>query len=99
MASGRPIVVSADAGSDVATLVESARCGHCVPPGDPAALAEAIMSLYGDPGQRQALGEAGRRYAEQHLSPKVVVDQYHRLLTEAATPQRRQSPRPIVPRA
>ncbi len=99
MASGRPIVISADADSDVAALVEGARCGRCVPPGNPAALADAILSLYHDPDQRQAMGEAGRRYAEQHLSPQVVVGQYHRLLTESATMRRRRAPRPLAPRA
>ncbi len=85
MSSGRPIIVSADAGSDVATLVHQSACGLCVPPGDPAALAEAILTLYVDPDLRQTMGKAGRCYAEQHLSPQVIVDQYHHLLTEVVT--------------
>jgi colanic acid biosynthesis glycosyl transferase WcaI len=88
MASGRPIIVSADAGSDVSTLVEHSQCGLCIPPGDSAALAEAILSLYANPGLRQTMGEAGRHYAEQHFAPQVIVDQYHHLLTEVVTAPR-----------
>jgi colanic acid biosynthesis glycosyl transferase WcaI len=84
MASGRPLIVAADAGSDVARLVESAGCGRAVPPGDPAALAAAVLELRADPALRARLGAAGRRHAEQHLAPQVVVQQYHDLLTDVA---------------
>lgn len=81
MASARPLLVAADADSDVARLVAAAGCGLSLPPGDPARLAEAILALRAYPARRASMGAAGRRYAEQHLSPQVVIDQYHDLLT------------------
>jgi glycosyltransferase involved in cell wall biosynthesis len=42
--------------------VEKAECGLCVEPENPDALAEAILTLYHDPGRRErtAEGERGR---------------------------------------
>ena len=65
----------------MARLVAAAGCGLSLPPGDPARLAEAILALRAYPARRASMGAAGRRYAEQHLSPQVVIDQYHDLLT------------------
>lgn len=93
MASGRPLIVAADAGSDVANLVETAGCGLSVPPGDPARLAAAILALRADPALRAAMGAAGRRHAEQRLSPEAVVQQYEDLLREVAA-ESRLSPAP-----
>jgi glycosyltransferase involved in cell wall biosynthesis len=62
MASGRPLVVS-----DVSALgsaVRDAGSGLVVPPGDAAALADALTRLT-DPRVRARLGSTGRRYVEQ----------------------------------
>lgn len=85
MASGRPLIASADPGSDVATLMAEAACGVCLPPGDPHILAQTIMALYANPALRATYGERGRRYAEQHLARTVVVDQYEQVLRKVAT--------------
>jgi glycosyltransferase involved in cell wall biosynthesis len=42
--------------------------GVLVPPGDSAALADAIVSLLDDPGRRQRLGEAGYRRVHEHFT-------------------------------
>lgn len=80
MASGRALLASADAGSDVWNLVAESGCGICVAPEDKTALAEAIFALYRDPAARAAMGQRGRAYAEQHYSKPVVVAQYEALL-------------------
>jgi glycosyltransferase involved in cell wall biosynthesis len=49
LASGRPLVVSVDEGSDTWNLVKQAEAGLCVPPEDPSALAQAILSLAQNP--------------------------------------------------
>lgn len=89
MASARPLIACADPGSDVARLVESTGCGLAIPAGDPARLAEAILLLRADPALRAAMGAAGRQYAEQHLAPQIVVEQYRALLAEVAAAGRR----------
>lgn len=88
MASGRPLIVAADVGSDVANLVEAAGCGLSVPPGDPGRLAAAILALRADPALRAAMGAAGRRHAEQRLSPEAVVQQYDELLRDVVSEAR-----------
>src|SRR5439155_4287329 len=42
-----------------------------VPPGDPRALADAILALYSDPAARHGLAAAGRRAYEASFSPAV----------------------------
>lgn len=57
MASGKPVVATADAGTGIADEVASA--GLVVPAGDAAALAAAIVALVDDPAQAAALGGRG----------------------------------------
>jgi colanic acid biosynthesis glycosyl transferase WcaI len=49
------------------------RCGRVVPPGDAAALAQAITTLLADPTQCAALGENARDYAMRHLARDAVL--------------------------
>lgn len=62
MACGRPVVVSAAGGA--AEIVESGHDALAVPPGDAAAMAEAIHRLAADPDLRTRVGAAGRGSAE-----------------------------------
>jgi colanic acid biosynthesis glycosyl transferase WcaI len=86
MASGRPLLASADASSDVANLVQDVHCGLCVTPGDANQLADAILTLYRDPALRWAMGQRGRQYAEHKLSCQVVVEQYQQLFAQIVAP-------------
>jgi colanic acid biosynthesis glycosyl transferase WcaI len=72
LASGRPVVVTADAGSDLAT--EVAGCGLTVPPGDAVAFASAIEILLDDARQRAALGSAARNRCEARWSRSNVLN-------------------------
>jgi phosphatidyl-myo-inositol alpha-mannosyltransferase len=61
MACGKPVVCSDIPGYRQVVDPD----GAClVPPSNPEALVEAIVSLWGDPARRQAMGEANRRRAE-----------------------------------
>lgn len=62
MAAGRPVVASAVGG--LPELIADGEQGLLVPPGDAAALAEALARCLGDTGLRDRLGESGRRRAE-----------------------------------
>jgi len=72
LASGRPVVACASAGSELAQAASSG--GRVVPPGDPEAFVAALKAFLGDATQRRECGEAGRRYALQHLDRRVVLD-------------------------
>jgi glycosyltransferase involved in cell wall biosynthesis len=75
MAAGLPVVASAVGG--VPEVVDDTT-GALVPPGDPAALASALVRLVADPGLRERLGNAGRRRAEHDFS----VDEFRRAHVE-----------------
>jgi colanic acid biosynthesis glycosyl transferase WcaI len=87
MASGRPLLASADPGSDVWNLVDSTACGICVEPEDAASLAQAVHTLYRDSAGREHMASEGRRQAEQTYSRQAVGSQYDELLRRVAPSQ------------
>jgi len=60
LASGVPCV-STELGTGTSFANQHGETGLVVPPGDPAALAQAINALLADPSMRQRMGEAGRQ--------------------------------------
>lgn len=73
MASGRPVVATARAGSDVA---DSARNGGIVvSPGDVKGVVRAILELLSDDTLRRDLGASGRAYALRNWEREAVLTQ------------------------
>lgn len=70
MACGRPVVASAVGG--LPDIVVDGETGVLVPPGDVAALRDALASLLADPDRRAAFGEAGRLRASAYDAPRVA---------------------------
>lgn len=66
MACGRPIILGA--GGQAQELLEAAGAGLAVPPEDPEALAQAIVTLANDTGLRDQYGTNGRGYVEVHCN-------------------------------
>jgi colanic acid biosynthesis glycosyl transferase WcaI len=78
LASARPVVATAKAGSQIAEVV--AQCGIAVPPGDASALATAVRALGTDLERRQRLGKAGRDYAVRTIDLSSVLREFERAL-------------------
>lgn len=74
LASGRPVVATANEGTEVAEVVES--CGLVVQPEDGPALAGAVKILALDAALRCKLGEAGRAYALKYLDKEIVLSNF-----------------------
>jgi len=74
LASGRPIIATAVAGTQVDQVVS--RCGIMVPPGDPNALAMAILRLARDHGARLRMGEAARNYALENSDSSRILREF-----------------------
>jgi glycosyltransferase involved in cell wall biosynthesis len=79
MAAGRPVVSTRVGG--VPDLVENGVAGLLVPPGDPAALAEAMTTLLADPQRRRLMGQAGRERVYPALSAQRLVRDIDQLYT------------------
>jgi colanic acid biosynthesis glycosyl transferase WcaI len=74
LASARPVVATAHAGTDLATVVET--CGLVVAPENPDAMAQAINTLANDQNMRETLGAAGYEYAHAHLDSEAVLGKF-----------------------
>jgi colanic acid biosynthesis glycosyl transferase WcaI len=82
LAAGRPVIVSADADSETAQLVNAASCGIAVPPGDVAAVAQAIRKAHAGEMDLDALGASGRAWVERNRGRDAAVDRYRKLLDD-----------------
>lgn len=82
LSSGRPVVATCAEGTEIARTVQG--YGRVVPPDDAAALAEALRQLAGDAAERQRLGQAARRFAEEHLHAGRVLQAWCDTLTALA---------------
>ena len=69
-----PIVATAVGGNG--EIVRDGGTGRLVPPGDPTALANAMLVLLRDPAQALALGQAARAWVEQHGSLEAMAMRY-----------------------
>lgn len=74
-------VIGAVAGEPALILREAGAL--VVPPEDPAALAEAIRTLAGDPELRAKMGRQGRDYVERHFDRAQLARQYREILQAA----------------
>lgn len=90
MAAGLPVVATDVGGIGEAVL--EGETGYLVPPGDPEALAERIVSLLIDPARARRLGEMGRERASRSFSPGALLSRtaalYERLLAESGASRR-----------
>jgi glycosyltransferase involved in cell wall biosynthesis len=78
LALGKPVVASQLGG--VPLVVKDGENGLLCAPGDPRALAVAIIRLLNDPAQRERLGRTARAVVEQDLTWAKVVQRLGRLL-------------------
>ena len=83
LAAGRPYVAAVDPSSEVATIARDHGCGVLAAPGDPDALAGAIVSLADDPATTHAMGQRARAAALQ-FDRRVAVLAYHDLFARVA---------------
>ncbi|MBV8436976.1 MAG: glycosyltransferase WbuB [Silvibacterium sp.] len=86
LASGRPVISTAAAGTEVAEVV--AGRGINVPPGDSDTLRRAVLTLVESEQMRTEMGRAARSFAEENLSREQVLRRFEmeimRLKAESA---------------
>lgn len=87
LASGKPVIAAA--GGDVATVVRDSAAGWAVPPGDVAAMANAIRAAYLSRDSLVEVGRRGRDYYTRQMSEAVSADRLVRALEAAVAPSAR----------
>lgn len=83
LASGRPVVATAEAGTGLANEVEG--CGLVVPPGDAAAFSSAILALIDDEPNWQELCENARQRAVGSWSKARILQRLNEQLIDRLT--------------
>lgn len=78
MAAGRPVILGID--GVIREVVETAGAGVPIPPGNAAALAEAIRSLAHNHQGCEDMGLRGRRYVEVHFDREVQAEKLAKLM-------------------
>jgi colanic acid biosynthesis glycosyl transferase WcaI len=77
-ASGKVVIVTAHPGTELSNVM--AGRGLVVPPGDAAVLADAIEQLALSPSVREALGAAGREFAQAELDQNAILSRFEQEL-------------------
>lgn len=77
LSAGRPVIASATGG--ICDWLEDGVSGLCVPPGDSAALAQALSELLADPERQRTMGAAGR----ETVAARFSVERHVGALLEA----------------
>src|SRR5690606_38425741 len=88
LAAGRTIVASVDEGTEVARLVEKAGAGLAVPPEDPVAFTDAIVTLLEGPDREAAMARGGRAFVESSATRAASAPRYEELFEERRSRRR-----------
>ena len=86
LASGSPFVAAVDLDCEVAAVAKHYKCGIICPPGDPHALASAIVKLYEDPGSIKKMGKRARAAAKNY-DRKVALKSFYELFSDLLASQ------------
>jgi glycosyltransferase involved in cell wall biosynthesis len=81
MAAGRPVVATAVGGTP--EVLEDGRTGWLVPPGDPAALADALAEALLDPAEAARRGAAARRDVSERRSIDAMARRHEAFYVDA----------------
>jgi len=82
LAAARPVLVSADADSETARLVEEVGCGFVLPPGRPELVAGVIRDLVEGRLSLEGMGERGREWVEREADREVAFGRYRSLVAD-----------------
>ena len=83
MAAGRPTVLAIDGA--IREVLEKSRGGIFVPPGDDAALVEAILALYESPELRKEMGQSARSFVVSHFDRSIQAEQIAEILNRQSS--------------
>ncbi|MGA9565865.1 MAG: glycosyltransferase family 4 protein [Candidatus Korobacteraceae bacterium] len=82
MAAGKPVFALCEAGNDIVRVVQEAKCGAHIMPGDSKALAETILRYRDAPWIVEEQGAHARAHFEQNYAPTVGMPIYESIFAE-----------------
>jgi colanic acid biosynthesis glycosyl transferase WcaI len=85
LASGKPLIFVGR--GEAARLVEEAKAGIVVPPGDPQALANSVLRLLENPQLISEFGRNGRKFVEANLKWSKLISEWLVQLTSLQSPE------------
>ncbi len=85
LSAGRPVLVSADAESETARLVDEVGCGVVLPPGRPELVAGVIRDGVEGRLSLEGMGERGRAWVEREADREVAFGRYRRLVADVVS--------------
>jgi len=74
MAAGKPIILAID--GVIREVVESAGCGLFCEPGNPQAIANAILEMYNNRKDLEKIGKRGKVYLEQNFDRIMIAEKF-----------------------
>ena len=80
LSSGRPMIACIDKDSEAWNLITRSEAGLAVPPENPSALVEAILTLKNDPELCVRMGHNGRSWAENNHSPQTGAKRIEKIM-------------------
>lgn len=83
MAAGRPVLCAID--GVIRDVVEDANAGIFIPPGDPASLAEGVLTLYSSQKDARKMGINGRTYVTENFDRRTIARQMEDILISSST--------------
>jgi glycosyltransferase involved in cell wall biosynthesis len=78
MAAGRPVALAME--GVIRDVIESANSGISIPPGNPTALAEAIIYLADNPHEGKEMGTRGRQYIKNHFDRLAQAERFGQII-------------------
>lgn len=73
MASGRPIIATAEPDSELGKIIDAAKCGLLVEPGNAKELSKAILHLKDNSDEAEVFGINGRDYLDKHFTKDRIL--------------------------
>lgn len=80
MAIGRPIITLSAKNSEVARIINEAKCGICLEPDNINKIAKTILNLKNSRSRLEKFGQNARKYTEEKFAKERVLSQYKNLI-------------------
>ena len=85
LAAERPVIWVGGSDTEAAAVVQDARCGFVVPPGDGQAIASALRQLADDPALRAEMGARARNALATKWGAPITLRKWNRLLEDVVS--------------